>query len=218
MTSPEVGSASRIISFRKVLFPAPDSPTIKTNSPFSIRRLTSLSACTPLSYTLCTPLNSIKEIPPSKAQRPLSRKRTPGPPGSRRAYRPRSVPIVPGISRKSKGQDLAIFRRHAANFRAGAAHSRCPARSFRRRLFEEKRAERVILRRRAWIAYQYLTGSAIRYFLTISATLKTIASSNSRRSRPVRRLIFSRRYTSVLRCTNSLREVSETFRLFSKKR
>ena len=29
-------------------------------------------------------------------------------------------------------------------------------------------------------------------------------------------LIFSRRYTSVLRCTNSLREVSDTFRLFSK--
>ena len=46
---------------------------------------------------------------------------------------------------------------------------------------------------------QYFTGFAIRYFLTMSATLNTIASSNSRRSRPVRRLIFSRRYTSVLR-------------------
>jgi len=32
-----------------------------------------------------------------------------------------------------------------------------------------------------------------RYFLTISATLKVIASSNSRKSRPVSFLIFSRR-------------------------
>ena len=65
---------------------------------------------------------------------------------------------------------------------------------------------------------QYFTGLAMRYFLTINATLKTMASSNSRRSSPVSLLIFSRRYTSVLRCTNSLRDVSETFRLFSKKR
>ena len=50
------------------------------------------------------------------------------------------------------------------------------------------------------------------------ATLNTIASSNSRRSRPVSFLIFSRRYTSVLRWTNRPRLVSETFRLFSKKR
>jgi len=40
---------------------------------------------------------------------------------------------------------------------------------------------------------QYLAGLALRYFLTISATLKTMASSNSRRSRPVSFLIFSRR-------------------------
>ena len=46
---------------------------------------------------------------------------------------------------------------------------------------------------------QYLIGFASRYFLTISATLNTMASSNSRRSSPVIFLIFSRRYTSVLR-------------------
>ena len=56
----------------------------------------------------------------------------------------------------------------------------------------------------------------VRYFFTMRATLKVMASSNSRRSRPVSFLIFSRRYTSVLRCTNSLRAVSETLRLFSK--
>ena len=56
----------------------------------------------------------------------------------------------------------------------------------------------------------------VRYFFTISATLKVMASSNSRRSRPVSFLIFSSRYTSVFRWTNSFRAVSETFRLFSK--
>ena len=56
----------------------------------------------------------------------------------------------------------------------------------------------------------------VRYFFTMRATLKVMASSNSRRSRPVSFLIFSRRYTSVLRWTNSLRAVSETLRLFSK--
>ena len=55
-----------------------------------------------------------------------------------------------------------------------------------------------------------------RYFLTISATLKVMASSNSRRSNPVSFLIFSSRYTRVFRWTKSLRAVSETFRLFSK--
>jgi len=39
----------------------------------------------------------------------------------------------------------------------------------------------------------------VRYFLTIRATLKVMASSNSRRSSPVSFLIFSSRYTSVLR-------------------
>ena len=63
---------------------------------------------------------------------------------------------------------------------------------------------------------QYFTGLALRYFFTIRATLNTMASSNSRRSSPVRRLIFSSRYTSVFRWTNSFREVSDTFRLFSK--
>src|SRR5699024_11894270 len=67
-------------------------------------------------------------------------------------------------------------------------------------------------------ALPIFTGLEDRYFLTIRATLKTMASSNSRRSRPVIFLIFSRRYTSVLRCTNSFLEVSDTFRLFSKKR
>ena len=38
---------------------------------------------------------------------------------------------------------------------------------------------------------QYLTGLDSRYLLTISATLNTIASSNSLRSRPVIFLIFS---------------------------
>ena len=56
----------------------------------------------------------------------------------------------------------------------------------------------------------------VRYFLTMRATLKVMASSNSRRSRPVSFLIFSSRYTRVLRWTNSYRAVSETFRLFSK--
>ncbi len=50
----------------------------------------------------------------------------------------------------------------------------------------------------------------------MSATLKMMAWSNSRKSSPVSFLIFSRRYTSVLRWTNSLREVSDTFRLFKK--
>ena len=46
-----------------------------------------------------------------------------------------------------------------------------------------------------------------------------MAWSNSRIGpSPVSFLIFSRRYTSVLRWTNSFREVSDTFRLFSKKR
>ena len=39
--------------------------------------------------------------------------------------------------------------------------------------------------------YQYFMGFDTRYFLTMSATLNTIASSNSRRSRPVSFLIFS---------------------------
>ncbi len=56
----------------------------------------------------------------------------------------------------------------------------------------------------------------VRYFLTINATLKVMASSNSRRSKPVSFLIFSNRYTKVLRWTNSFRAVSETLRLFSK--
>ena len=51
---------------------------------------------------------------------------------------------------------------------------------------------------------------------TMRATLKTMAWSNCRRSSPVSFLIFSRRYTRVLRWTKSFREVSETFRLFSK--
>ena len=56
----------------------------------------------------------------------------------------------------------------------------------------------------------------VRYFFTIRATLKVMASSISRRSRPVSFLIFSSRYTSVFLWTNSYLEVSETFRLFSK--
>ena len=56
----------------------------------------------------------------------------------------------------------------------------------------------------------------MRYFLTMRATLKVMASSNSRRSRPVSFLIYSRRYTRVFRWTKSFRAVSDTFRLFSK--
>ena len=39
----------------------------------------------------------------------------------------------------------------------------------------------------------YASMRLVRYFLTIKATLKVMASSNSRRSRPVSFLIFSRR-------------------------
>ena len=56
----------------------------------------------------------------------------------------------------------------------------------------------------------------VRYFFTIRATLKVMASSNSRRSSPVCFLIFYSRYTRVFRWTNSFRAVSDTFRLFSK--
>ena len=62
-----------------------------------------------------------------------------------------------------------------------------------------------------------LVGWESRYFLTISATLKVTAWSNSRRSRPVSFLIFSSLYTRVFLCTKSFLEVSETLRLFSKK-
>ena len=40
---------------------------------------------------------------------------------------------------------------------------------------------------------QNLTGFAVRYFLTMSATFRVMALSNSRRSSPVSFLIFSRR-------------------------
>ena len=46
--------------------------------------------------------------------------------------------------------------------------------------------------------------------------MKIMAWSNCRRSSPVSFLIFSSRYTRVFRWTNSFREVSDTFRLFSK--
>ena len=58
-TLPEVGFSSRRISLINVLFPAPDAPTMKTNSPSSIFRSTSLSATVPLEYFLLTWLNSI---------------------------------------------------------------------------------------------------------------------------------------------------------------
>ena len=54
--------------------------------------------------------------------------------------------------------------------------------------------------------------------MTIRAILKIIAWSNSLRSSPVSFLIFSSLYTRVFLCTKSFLEVSETFRLFSKKR
>ena len=46
--SPEVGISSRMISLRKVLLPAPEAPTMNTNSPFSMCKVTLLSALVPL--------------------------------------------------------------------------------------------------------------------------------------------------------------------------
>ena len=54
------------------------------------------------------------------------------------------------------------------------------------------------------------------YLTTIRAILKVMASSNTRRSRPVLFCSLSRRYTRVFRWIYSWREVSETFKLFSK--
>ena len=61
-------------------------------------------------------------------------------------------------------------------------------------------------------------GLESRYLLTISATLNTMASSNSRRSKPVSFLIFSSRYTNVFRWTNSFLEVSDTFAVLNEGR
>ena len=48
MISPEVGVSSCMISLRKVLLPAPEAPTMNTNSPLSMLRLTSWRAWVPL--------------------------------------------------------------------------------------------------------------------------------------------------------------------------
>ena len=45
---PVLAFSSRIISFIKVLLPAPDEPTTKTNSPLFIVILTSSRACVPV--------------------------------------------------------------------------------------------------------------------------------------------------------------------------
>ena len=58
-TSPSVASINLFINLNKVDLPAPESPIIATNSPWSIFRLTLFKALTPLGYTLLTPLNSI---------------------------------------------------------------------------------------------------------------------------------------------------------------
>src|SRR5699024_7969219 len=62
----------------------------------------------------------------------------------------------------------------------------------------------------------YRISREARYLRTIRATLNTMAWSKRRRSKPVIFLIFSSRYTRVFRWTKSFREVSDTFRLFSK--
>src|SRR5699024_12540675 len=53
---------SHMTNFRKVLLPAPEEPTIKTNSPFSTVRLMLWRASVPLLYTFDTLRNSIKPI------------------------------------------------------------------------------------------------------------------------------------------------------------
>ena len=58
---------------------------------------------------------------------------------------------------------------------------------------KQKTAERKILSAVFSIFFYASIPRLVRYFLTISATLKVMASSNSRRSRPVSFLIFSRR-------------------------
>ena len=55
------------------------------------------------------------------------------------------------------------------------------------------------------------------YFTTISAILKVMASSKTRRSSPVLFCSLSKRYTSVFLWIYSCLDVSETLRLFSKK-
>ena len=61
--SPEVGVSSRMISLRKVLLPAPEAPTINTNSALSMCRLTLWSALVPLGYVLDTFSKSITVSP-----------------------------------------------------------------------------------------------------------------------------------------------------------
>ena len=60
-------------------------------------------------------------------------------------------------------------------------------------LSKEKLPEDMLLRQLFYIFFYASMPRLVRYFLTISATLKVMASSNSRRSRPVSFLIFSRR-------------------------
>ena len=55
--------------------------------------------------------------------------------------------------------------------------------------FQKKAAEGGLF---SYVVYASMP-RLVRYFLTIKATLKVMASSNSRRSRPVSFLIFSRR-------------------------
>ena len=61
---PLVGVISFKSSFIRVLFPAPDSPTTKANSPSFILRLTSWRASTPFEYVTLTFLSSTKRFAP----------------------------------------------------------------------------------------------------------------------------------------------------------
>src|SRR5580704_1111419 len=58
---PSPGSSSRRSSRMNVVFPEPDGPTRKTNSPFSISIDTSRNAIEPLLYVLVTFSNRIIE-------------------------------------------------------------------------------------------------------------------------------------------------------------
>ena len=53
LTSPSVGSISRLIHLSTVDFPLPDDPIIATDSPSITSNEIPLTACTPPEYTLC---------------------------------------------------------------------------------------------------------------------------------------------------------------------
>src|SRR5579864_5375292 len=68
MMRPVVGSISFRSSLISVDLPEPDAPTMKTNSPFSMTKVTPLSAATSGSYTFVTPSKVIIEPTPIGAR------------------------------------------------------------------------------------------------------------------------------------------------------